>query len=355
MPRDPLSRLSDAYELCAMGRYDRALRLLSVRVPAPVKAQRHYVRAEALRGQGYFRAAAQEYRHALHRTQGEERDLIFGAWLGLTRCLRSLGDTKGARAAIARARRVPGGDDEELALEAALVLRAESRHRAALRELGPMLSVARGRRDWAAVGFILWAVAGSRRFCGQLAASHRDFKAALAAFRRTHDSEAQAYALFGLGGIARIRGRFDEARRAYEAASRKLKGGADLFGRAYAHCGLANCLRQQGRLDFARKHYLLSYALYARLDDKVDLAFVDWGLGQIHQRRGELPHAQRRYRAALASFSKGGEDRGLVLARKSLAEILHARGSTKQAERLFDSAVRLSRLKGLTAHLEPYT
>ena len=355
MLRDPFSRLEAAREQCAVGRPDRALALLSAPVPAFLSAQRDYLRGEALRGQGYFRLAQAAYRAALAHVDAADRDIVFDGWLGLARCARSLGETAAARAALARARRIPGADRETVALEDALVLRAESRHRPALKALLPMLAAARRRRDWSAVGFLLWAIAGSRRFSGDLAGSHRDFKESLSAFRRSADAEGEAYALFGLGGIARVRGLFAEARRAYAEAGRRLGRGPDLFGRAYAHCGLANCLRQMGLLKEAEKNYLLSYVLYAGLDDRVDLAFVDWGLGQIHQRRGELPQAERRYRAALAAFSGGGEDRGLVLARKSLAEVLHARGRTAQAERLFDEAVALARRAGLTAHLESYT
>ena len=56
---------------------------------------------------------------------------------------------------------MPGADRETLALEDALVLRAESRHRPALKALRPMLATARRRADWPAVGFLLWAIAGS--------------------------------------------------------------------------------------------------------------------------------------------------------------------------------------------------
>jgi len=352
---DPFSRLESARELCASGRPDRALSLLKASVPAALEAERLLLLGEALRGQGYFVRAAAAYRSALKRVDPQDRDLAFDAWLGLARCARSLGATPIARRALSSARRVPGADRETLALEDALVLRAESKHRPALKALLPMLARARKGRDWPAAGFLLWAIAGSRRFSGDLAGSHRDFKESLAAFRRGRDAEGEAYALFGLGGIARVRGLFPEARRAYVEAGKRLGSGPDLFGRAYAHCGLANCLRQMGLLAEAERNYRLSYKLYAGLDDRVDLAFVDWGLGQIHQRRGELPAAERRYRAALASFAGGGEDRGLVLARKSLAEVLHARGRTAEAEKLFDSAVSLARRAGLTAHLESYT
>ncbi len=352
---DPFSRLEAARDLIDAGRPDKAFAALKAAFPRALAPEASLARAEALRQQGFFGRAIKEYEAALKAAGRSDAELSFSAALGLARCARSLGVSRKARAALALARRIPGGDRDALALEEALILRADSRHKEALRRLAPMYAAARRSRDAGAEGFLLWAIAGSRRFSGDLAGSHRDFKASLAAFKRAHDPEGIAYALFGLGGIARVRGLFGEARRAYAEAGKLLKGGPDLFGRAYAHCGLANCLRQQGELAEAEKNYRASYALYAGLDDRVDLAFVDWGLGQIHQRRGELAPAERRYRAALAAFSGGAEDRGLVLARKSLAEVLHARGRTREAEKLFDSAVSLARKSGLTAHLEPYT
>lgn len=352
---DPFSRLEAAREFCAGGSPDKALSVLAGSYPSELEGERLLVKAEALRGIGYFEKAMTAYRGALNRIDAKERDLAFEAWFGLARCARSLGRTAEARKALAKARAIAGADREALALEDALILRADSRHRPAIKALLPMLARARKSRDASAEGFLLWAIAGSRRFSGDLAASHADFKASLAAFRRANDAEGQAYALFGLGGIARVRGLFAEARAAYSEAGKRLRGGPDLFGRAYAHCGLANVQRQLGLLADAEKNYKASYKLYAGIGDKVDLAFVDWGLGRVHHMRGEVAAAERRYRAALAGFAGGAEDRGLVLARKSLAEVLHARGRTKEAEKLFDSAVALARRSGLTAHLEPYT
>jgi tetratricopeptide (TPR) repeat protein len=359
MPRDPFAALENARTLMEAGRPDRAVAALSGRVPPVVAGEAAYLRAEAFRAQGYFRRAQAAYRDALRRLGREERDLSLEAWLGLARCARSLGETADARRAMARARALaPRGSREAaetLALEDALVERAAGAYEKSLKALAPLLSASRRRRDWSAVGFLLWATGGARRFSGDLAGSHRDFKESLAAFRRAGDREGEAYALFGLGGIARVRGLFAEARAAYAAAGRLLAGGPDLFGRAYAHCGLANVLRQLGRWSEAERHYRRSYALYAGLDDRVDLAYVDWGLGQVRLKRGELPAAERRFRAALAAFAAGGEERGAALSRQSLAQVLHARGRTAEAERLFDAAVRGARAAGLHAHLEIYT
>ncbi len=359
MTRDPFAPLETARDRLDAGRPDLALAALAARAPAATAGETAFLRAEALRAQGYFRRAQAAYREALRRLGREDRDLALEAELGLARCARSLGETGDARRAMSRARALAPRDSaeaaESLALEDALVERAAGRYLKALTALAPLLAASRRRRDWSAVGFVLWATGGARRFSGDLAGSHRDFKESLAAFRRAGDREGQAYALFGLGGIARVRGFFAEARAAYAAARTILSGGPDLFGRAYAHCGLANVLRQLGRWSEAERHYRRSYALYAGLDDRVDLAYVDWGLGQVHLKRGELPAAERRLRAALAAFSAAREARGVALSRQSLAQVLHARGRTAEAERLFDAAVRGARAAGLHAHLEIYT
>ena len=324
-----------------------------------LEGERTYLRAEAYRGQGYFRRAQEAYGAALKRLGREDEDFIVGAWLGLARCARSLGEIAQARRAMGGARSAARASDSEvmetLALEDALVERAAGRYATALKALAPLLALSRRRADWSATGFILWATGGARRFSGDLIGSHRDFKDSLRAFRRAKDREGAAYALFGLGGIARVRGFFVEARAAYARAGSLLNWGPDLFGRAYAHCGLANVLRHQGQWSSAERHYRRSYALYSKLEDHVDLAYVDWGLGQVHLHRGELPAAEKRLRAALAAFAAGHEARGEVLSLQSLAQVLHARGRTGQAERLFDSCVRRARRAGLHAHLEIFT
>jgi tetratricopeptide (TPR) repeat protein len=359
MPRDPIGRLEAARDALDAGRPDRAERALGGPFPSPLAAEARLLRAEALRAQGYFRRAQAAYRDALRGLGRDERDLAVDAWLGLARAARSLGETADARRSLRRARALALRGDAELAetlaLEDALVERAEGHYPRALKALAPLLAASRRRRDWSGVGFLLWATGGARRFAGDLAGSHRDFRESLSSFRRAGDREGQVYALFGLGGIARVRGLFAEARAAYADAGRLLGKGPDLFGRAYAHCGLANVLRQLGRWGEAERHYRLSYALYARLDDRVDLAYVDWGLGQVHLKRGELAASEQRLRAALAAFAAGREARGEALSLHSLAQVLHARGRTALAEKTFDAAVRRARGAGLHAHLEIFT
>jgi tetratricopeptide (TPR) repeat protein len=359
MAQDPISRIESARIALDAGRPDRAARVLKAAFPVAVAGEAQFLLGEALRAQGYFKRAQAAYQSSLRRFGRDERDLAADSWLGLARAARSLGETGDARKFMKNARRLSRPGDAEMAetltLEDALVERAEGHYGRALKALAPLLKNARRKRDWPAAGFLLWATGGARRFLGDLAGSHRDFRESLAAFRRGGDREGQVYALFGLGGIARVRGLFAEARAAYARAGKLLGRGSDLFGRAYAHCGLANVLRQLGRWSEAERHYRLSYALYAQLDDRVDLAYVDWGLGQVHLRRGELAAAQRRFEAARAAFAAGNEARGEALSLHSLSHVLHARGRTSAAEKIFDAAVRRARGAGLHAHLEIFT
>jgi tetratricopeptide (TPR) repeat protein len=354
--KDPFARLEEARALLDRGRPDAAARLLDAAFPEALVGEKALLRGDAFRDQGFFRLAQDCYRRSLRAAGPQERDIRLCAELGLARCARSLGEVRDAAAAMKRARKAARGEAADtLALEDALVKRAAGDYAGALKGLLPLLAASRRRKDWSAVGYLLWATGGARRFAGDLAGSHRDFKESLAAFKRGGDREGQSYALFGLGGIARVRGLFAEARAAYAAAGRLLAGGPDLFGRAYAHCGLANVLRQLGRLDEAERNYHKSYALYAKLDDRVDLAYVDWGLGQVFQKRGDARHAEKHYRAALKAFHDGGEHRGEALSLKSLAEVLHVLGRSAEAEKLFDQAVSVARRAGLKAHLETYT
>lgn len=323
-------------------------------------AERDLELAESLRAQGFFVRSARLYRRVLAATRRAEPDLWLDASLGLAAGLRSLGETGEARArarvALTQARRLGRGDAvEALALELALIDRAEGRFARALPALARILARFRARGDGEGAAFALWALGGARRFAGDLAGSERDFRASLAAAARADDDAGQAYALFGLGGITRIRGDLAASERCYAEAGRRLSRTDDLFGRAYAACGLANALRQQGRLREAERLYRRSHALYSRIGDPVDLAYVDWGLGKVLLQTGRLREANDRLRRALRAFEKGREARGVTLSLLALAGLRHARGRTAEGERLFEQARRAARRAGLRTHLEHFT
>ena len=353
-------RLERAKELLDGGRPAQALSLLKAPVPPIFRPERDYLRAECLRGQGYFLRAAALYRRLLSRSSAADPAMKVESCLSLASVLRSLGEVVRARRVwrrghgIVRAGKL-AGYDERFALEDALIDRALGRYGQSLGKLAPLLSLFRRQGDRSAEGFVLWAMGGARRFSGDLAGSEKDFRASLSAFERAEDETGRAYALFGLGGVTRMRGDFKASRASYARAGRHLEGTQDVFGRAYAHCGLANALRQVGDFSRARAHYLLSHKLYRSLDDKVDLAYVDWGLGKVAIQTGKLAEAESRLRRALEAFKRYREQRGLVLSEGTLACVLHARGKTAEAEGLFARSLRRARAAGLHAHLEIFT
>lgn len=354
---NPIERLERAKELLDEFKPDRALRLLGRSVPPVLAAERSFLAGEALREQGFFEAAVARYQQALRR--GGDWDIKLDSCLGQAKAWRCLGMTVRARHAWSRASsfaRRPGKPRaEELELENAMIERAEGDYPRALSHLEILLRRYQNRGDHAAAGFAFWAIAGARRFSGDLAGSERDYQRSLSLCRRVKDREGAVYALFGLGGVCRIRGRLHNAQGYYAAALDSVRGSPDLFARAYAHCGLANVLRRMGYLARARGHYLLSRALYGALKDRVDGAYVDWGLGQLALSSGDLRSARRYLNAALAAFTRFNETRGQVLSEYSLAAVLHAAGKTSAAEALFDRAVARARRAKIHAHLEIYT
>ncbi|MDE2038504.1 MAG: tetratricopeptide repeat protein [Elusimicrobia bacterium] len=350
-------RLEQAQRLMEEGRPAAALRLLAGRWPGALSTEAAFLRAEALRGQGYFRRAAQLYQALLAGGQADPA-LAIEAGLGLASVHRSLGEVAAARARLRRAwaaAKRRGEPAWRFELEEAMIERAAGRWAGCLLKLTRLLRRACGAGDWQAAAFLLWARGGARRFSGDLAGAEGDFKRSLTMAGRAGDASASAYALFGLGGVSRIQGRLRDSERFYARAGRALAGADDLFGRAYAHCGLANALRQQGRLSEAQRLYLRAHVLYSKLGDAVDLAYVDWGLGKIALQRGRLPEAVSRLSLALKAFEAASENRGAALSRLALAGARHAQGRGAQAERLFDSGLRRSRRAGLHAHLESYT
>jgi tetratricopeptide (TPR) repeat protein len=359
-PLDGALRLERAKELLDSGKPADALALLRRPAPRAFSVEHDYLRAEALRAQGFLAKAAAIHRRLLLRPVAEDPSAWLDCSLSLVACLRSLGDTAQARRVWSQARRHAGlhPDPEimrRLDLEGLLISRAAGDFQRSIAGLRKHLDRFLAERDRCGAAYTLWAIGGAQRFMGDLSASRKSFLRSLDLARRARDSAGIGYALFGLGGVTRIQGDLTSARRYYAAALRAVAGTEDIFGRAYAHCGLANVLRQSGKLAQAHRHYLRAHELYRSLEDPVDLAYVDWGLGQIHLHRGELRLALARVKQAWTGFQSGREDRGLVLCQMSQAAILHAQGRTEEAEKVFDAGVRRARQAGIHTHLEIFT
>ncbi|MFH2201534.1 MAG: tetratricopeptide repeat protein [Elusimicrobiota bacterium] len=330
-------------------------------LPAALRAERHYLAAEAWRAMGYFERAETFYGKVLTKsTAREDAPLWIEAALGSAAGLRSIGVVAAAyrrvRGAekLARLENLPN-NKKQFALERALIERAAGRYLPSLKMLRPMLASALRDKSFAEAAFLLWAIGGAERFSGDLAASEASFLRSKKLAAQARDRVGEGYALFGLGGVTRIRGRLEDSARCYAAAARLFHASDDHFARAYAYCGYGNALRQLGRLRQAEIHYRKSHRLYSQLGDAVDLAYVDWGLGEVNLRRGKLREAAGFYRKSLAAFRKHAETRGEVLAGTALARCLHAQGSTAEAERLFAQSYRLSRRAGIHAHIESFT
>ena len=351
--KDAASRLEAAQDFLEAGRPAHALRVLAPRPAALWAGETQFLRAEALRAQGFFDRAAAAYHRVPALARGD-RDLRGRAALGLAAVWRSLGKVGPARAAM-NAARAAGATGVPMDLESALIERAAGNWKRCLPSLKALLARFSREKDSASAAFVHWALGGARRFSGDLAGGRKDFEASLRLARRAADAPGVVYALFGLAGVSRIQGRLEESRARYAEAGRLLAKTQDIFGKAYAFCGESNALRQLGRLEEARRGYLRSRGLYASLGDAVDLAYVDWGLGKIALARGRLAEADKWLKLALAGFSKGAEARGLVLSEHALAALRHAQGRSREGELLFDQAVRRSRKAGLTAHLEIFT
>ncbi len=339
------------------GRFGRALTLLRGR-PAPHERPRAlYLQAEALRGQGYFKASAPLYARLLAGLSPYEDPVLYlDASLALCGVLHSLGRIAESRRALERgeaARRRLGlsGYERAFRLERVMLDRAAGRYLPAIAGLKRELRFA---ADDAERGYLWWAMGGALRFSGSLADSEGAFKESLSRYRAAKDELGAAYALCGLGGISRVRGKLPAAAVFYARAAAFFERNEDRFGAAYGQCGLSNVLRQLGQWKEAEAGYRRAYALYDGLGDAVDLAYVDWGLGGVLEKTGRPREALSSYRRGLGRFQAYGETRGVVLSLLSLARLSHLLGKSAEGEKLFDKAVALSRRAGMRAHLESF-
>ncbi|MFA6093542.1 MAG: tetratricopeptide repeat protein [Elusimicrobiota bacterium] len=327
-------------------------------LPASLRPEQGFLRAEALRAMGHLSAAADLYEKILPKVDGRQDPVLFmETCLGSASALRSLGRPAQAQERLRKAGRCRWAKNyaEPLRMERALVLRAQGKLESSLRELFSLLRKALRSGELQEAGFLLWAVGGAQRLQGRLEESSESFKKALSLAKRSEDSCGAGYALFGLAGVSRIRGKLKDSERFYRQAAKSFSKTEDLFAKAYANCGLANALRQQGRLQEAERLYARAFVLYSALGDAVDLGFVVWGQGKIALQRGELSKAARLFKRSLSLFENGCEERGAALSETSLAQALYAAGSTEEAELLHASALKRARKAGLHTHLELFT
>lgn len=352
---DALGRARAALEA---GRFARAWAALRRPVPALERPQADYLKAEVLRGQGYFAQAAVLYGGVLKKVAPLEDPVLYvETALSLCGTLHSLGRIAEARRALAgaasAARRLGLKDfDRPIRLEGLMLERAAGDYPKAVAGLR---SEFKRTRDLREQGYLLWALGGALRFSGRLAESQRAFEDSRRRYLRSGDALGAGYAECGLGGVSRIRGRHPEARSHYARALAFFERTEDVFGAAYGHCGLANVLRQLGDWRGAEAHYLKAHRLYSGLGDVPDLGYVEWGLAKVMEKTGRLPEARRRLRRALPMFASHGEKRGEALTLLAQAQVEHALGRSAAAEALFDRAVATARRAGLKAHLEAYT
>ena len=131
---DPAAQLETAQAQLEDSRPAQALRTLKGAFPRELRLEAEFLRAEALRSQGFFDKAVALYETVL-RGAGADRGLTLEAALGLASVHRSLGEARQARARLSQARSAAGGADARVTLEDALIDRVEGRWAVCLRKL----------------------------------------------------------------------------------------------------------------------------------------------------------------------------------------------------------------------------
>lgn len=355
-----MNKLVLARRLIERGRSLSAVKVLrSWKAPLIMKGEAFFLEGEALRLSGFFERAARAYRKAA-AASGWEPPLFIESLTGLASVLRTLGLSKRAFLVASKARRtalkhsIPALE-LKCRLEAALALRAQGRHKEALKELKIIMNKYRSAGDMCAVGFIWWAVGGIFRLEGKYKESVRAFRKSLEISRRLGDSMSAGYSMFGLAGVLRVSGNINASEGYYRRAAVLFSRTQDLFAKAYGECGLANALRQKGKLEAALEGYKRAGRLYSRINDSADLGYVEWGIGKILEKRGRLREALGRYLKAKKLFRGRFETRGELLADMSAACVLYALGKTQSSETLYDKAVKKAHRSGLHTHLEIFT
>ena len=318
--------------------------------------ERLFERAERARHASRFAAALDLYRQARTAYADEgypdgERD----ACIGIGDCLRMLGRFGLAKRAYAGAINLSEAlhDPEGLAESQAgfgLSLRAQGNPERALPYLQHARRLYRQAQAAQGEGFVLWALASTYRFCGDLRKAIRHFKNALALAQQQGDEPGTGYALCGLGGASRLMGRFADTQDYYQQANALFEAEKDTYGRAYSYCGLGNAARMRGDYATAMQLFARAEKLYARIGDTASFAYTVWAMATVHKMRGDYPRSVQTFARARDLFRKTRDARGGIYCRLGTGELALLRGRHKTAQTAFSHC--LERAEQLGYHAE---
>lgn len=273
---------------------------------------------------------------------------------GLQTALLRLGDIERQRenprqalALYRRAARMKGG---ALALDAqtgeALSLRSLGRFRSARQILSQLLGHYRQRQDFVGQAHILWALATTDRFLGDIKRAEPEARASIQLYRRLKDQGGLAFAWAALGGILRMKGFAQESGKAYRKAHAIFKRHRDEFGLAYASCGIGNSFRMKGQYAQAIMWSTRAAKIYTRLKMNGPLAYVLWASAQSQGQLGRRAPAHANLKRVEQIFRRVRDVRGNVYAQLGWGIFYHQR-DVRRSTMFFRRALHLSQKHSL--------
>ncbi len=296
---------------------------------------------ERARQKSRFAEALALYRQARQAAKAaglEECEL--DAHLGIGDCLRMQGKFGLAQRAYERASRLAGDLDDtagkaESLAGIGLSVRAQGNPQRALPYLAEARALYRHAHVHDREGFIVWAMGGTYRFCGDLKKALSHFKQTLSIAEREGDTLGAGYALCGLGGVSRLRGQFAETQEYYAEANEVFEVEDDVYGRAYSYCGLGNAARMRQEFTPALRLFAKAERLYMRIGDTASFAYTVWAMATVFKMQGDHARSRETFGRAQRLFRATRDIRGTVYCRLGTGELAFLQGKYQRAQAAF--------------------
>jgi DNA-binding winged helix-turn-helix (wHTH) protein/tetratricopeptide (TPR) repeat protein len=198
------------------------------------------------------------------------------------------------------------------------------------RESGNKVSVS---NEYNNIGDILF-------YLGDLEGARKNFGAALATYSEIGDQNGVALAQIGLGDILLARGKHSEAKAMYESSLGICQQLGSRGRQAAALDGAANVLRMEGDTEGARKRYKEAISIFEEVGDRSEEAHVRLHLAEILLDEGKGAEAESLARQSADVFSETRTGRYLVEANLLQSNALAAQRRNTEARHRIEQVTK---------------
>jgi eukaryotic-like serine/threonine-protein kinase len=168
-------------------------------------------------------------------------------------------------------------------------------------------------------------------FLGETHRAETSYEASLAAYREIGDQNGVALAEVGLGDVYLLRGQLNDAQNMYREAFDTCKQLGSRNRQALALAGLAKVSQLQGRPEEARRQEIEAISILQDVGNKTEAARVRLGTAELLLNEGKIADAAAIALESATVLEEKKARRSAALARLLLAETLLKQGKSREA------------------------